>query len=58
MSAVIRGTGKSFIVCKPGADDSTFGIELTTIEAVAMSPGTPPGILSVRFGTPCTRTSS
>ena len=46
------GTGRSFIVRSPGRDDSTFGMELTTIDAVAISPGTPPGIRRVRFGTP------
>ena len=31
-------------------------MELTTIDAVAMSPGTPPGTRNTRFGTPVMRT--
>ena len=40
------------MVCNPGGAARTFGIELITMEAVAISPGTPPGIFSVNFGLP------
>jgi len=35
------GSGRSRIVSRPGGAARTFGIEFTTTDAVAMSPGTP-----------------
>ena len=37
-------------MCRPGGACSTFGIELTTIEAVATSPWMPPTIFDERPG--------
>jgi hypothetical protein len=39
------GSRMSRIVRSPGDADSTAGIELTVIDAVAMSPCTPPAIV-------------
>src|SRR5713226_10130343 len=50
--AKYEGNGRLRIVCKPGGAARTLGIEFTTMEAVEMSPGTPPGILILSFGLP------
>ena len=42
----------SRMVCRPGVASSTFGIELTAIDAVAMSPWTPPAIFIFNAGDP------
>src|SRR3954453_19506169 len=44
--------GSVRIVGRPGGAAGPFGIELTAIDAVAMSPCTPPAIFIDRFGTP------
>ena len=46
------------MVCRPGAASSTFGIELTAIDAVAMSPWTPPAIFIFNAGEPSISTAS
>src|SRR5262245_27330912 len=46
------GSGRSRMVCRPGGASSTFGIELTAIDAVATSPWMPPAIFIDRFGDP------
>ena len=52
------GSAMSRIVRSPGAACSTFGIELTVIDAVAMSPCTPPAIIIESGGLPVMRTAS
>src|SRR6185295_3929687 len=52
------GIGKSRIVRSPGGEARTFGIELTTIDAVATSPWTPPAIFIESRGDPSTVTES
>ncbi len=52
------GSGRSRIVCRPGAAASTFGIEFTTIDAVAMSPWMPPAIFIDSAGEPSISTAS
>src|SRR5262245_3702319 len=52
------GSRTSRIVRKPDGDASTAGIAFTAIDAVAMSPCTPPSIFEYRRGTPSIRTES
>ena len=42
------GSGMSRMVCRPGATSRIFGIEFTVIDAVAMSPCTPPAIFDLQ----------
>ena len=48
----------SRMVCRPGATSRIFGSELTTIDAVAMSPWTPPAIFIFSAGDPVISTES
>ena len=48
----------SRIVWSPGATSRIFGIELTTIDAVAMSPCTPPASFIFSAGDPVISTAS
>jgi hypothetical protein len=48
----------SRIVWSPGATARIFGSELTTIDAVAMSPWTPPAIFIYSAGDPVISTES
>ena len=48
----------SRIVCRPGATSRIFGSELTVIDAVAMSPWTPPAIFILSAGEPLISTAS
>ena len=52
------GSGRSRIVCRPGAASITFGIEFTTIDAVATSPWMPPASFIDSFGDPSMSTES
>ena len=52
------GSGMSRMVCSPGATSRIFGSELTTIDAVAMSPCTPPATLDLIAGEPTISTES
>ena len=52
------GMGRLRIVCRPGVAPITFGIELTAIEAVAMSPWKPPATFIDRRGDPSISTES
>ena len=58
LSPEIPGSTMSRIVRRPGAAWMTFGIELTTIDAVATSPWTPPAIFIESGGLPVMRTAS
>ena len=53
-----NGSRMSRMVLKPGAAAITAGIAFTTIDAVAMSPGTPPSILECVRGNPSISTES
>lgn len=53
-----EGSARSRIVCRPGAACSTFGTELTAMDAVATSPWMPPAIFIARFGDPSISTAS
>jgi hypothetical protein len=52
------GSGRSRIVCSPGAAPITLGIEFTTIDAVATSPWIPPASFMESFGEPSISTES
>ncbi|SUZ53280.1 uncharacterized protein METZ01_LOCUS6134, partial [marine metagenome] len=53
-----EGLGRSSIVWRPGEASMIFGIEFTAIDAVAMSPGTPPIIFIAILGEPVMLTES